>query len=133
MFYFTCDRSLKVASDSARLKLIEGNCTCRRNSQRRIRHHQPTNVLATAVVKERLKVRIAGSQTSRLTVTDVTYHGDHTKFLPPDTSECAPLAPASKPVLDLPTSEYPAIQRPEIELATSRSQVRRPNHYTTEL
>jgi len=27
---------------------------------------------------------------------------------------------------------YPAMERPGVELATSRSQVRRPNHYTTE-
>jgi len=27
---------------------------------------------------------------------------------------------------------YPAMHRPGVELATSRSQVRRPNHYTTE-
>jgi len=27
---------------------------------------------------------------------------------------------------------YPAVERPGVELATSRSQVRRPNHYTTE-
>jgi len=27
---------------------------------------------------------------------------------------------------------YPAMQRPGVELATSRSQVRRPNHYITE-
>ena len=61
-------------------------------------------------------------------------------YLPPNTSEPA-LTPASKLVLDLPTAEgwkaeltysYPAMHRPGVELAISRSQVRRPNHYTTE-
>jgi len=50
------------------------------------------------------------------------------------------LTPARRRVLDLPTPEgwkaeligYAAMQRPVVELVTSRSQVRRPNHYTTE-
>ena len=54
------------------------------------------------------------------------------------------LTPASKLVLDLPTPEgwkaeltsfdpgYPAVHRPGVEPAISRSQVRRPNQYTTE-
>jgi len=47
------------------------------------------------------------------------------------------LTPASKLVLDLPTLEgwvdlgYPVMHLPEVELAISRSQVWRPNHYTT--
>ena len=64
---------------------------------------------------------------------------DHSFYLPPDTSEhaCPALTPASKLVLDLPTSEgwkvelslgYPAMHRPAVELAIFRSRVWRPNH-----
>jgi len=53
------------------------------------------------------------------------------------------LTPASQPILDLPRLypgeregwvdlSNPAMQRSEIEFASSPSQVRRPNHYTTE-
>ena len=50
---------------------------------------------------------------------------------------CPALTPARKRVLDSPGGvegwvDYPAMERPGIELATSRSQVRDPNHYTTE-
>ena len=52
------------------------------------------------------------------------------------------LTPARRRILHLPTYPegiggrvdlgYTTMQRPGVELATSRSQVRRPNHYTTE-
>jgi len=65
-------------------------------------------------------------------------------YLPPDTSErgtSPALTPATNLVLNLSTPEgwkavltlgYPALHRPEVELATSRSKVRHPIHYTTE-
>ena len=75
---------------------------------------------------------------------DVTCHmGSHSVTCHPTQVNAPALTPASKLVLDLPTPDregwkaelnlgYPAMHRPGVELATSRSQVRRPNHYTTE-
>jgi len=71
-------------------------------------------------------------------------YGITQRYLLPDTSEYAPLrpalTPARGPVLGLLTPEgwkaelvhlgYPAMHRPETELAICRSLVRRPNHYT---
>ena len=63
-------------------------------------------------------------------------------YLPPDISEPAPrLNPNRYASARFTYSRgmegwvdlgYPAMHQPGVELATSRSQVRRPNHYTTE-
>jgi len=68
-------------------------------------------------------------------------HGITQCYLPPNKWTCPALTPASELVLDLPTLEgwkaeltsksYPAMHQPGVELAISRSQVQRPNHYTT--
>jgi len=69
---------------------------------------------------------------------------DHTVLPAPQRKWTRPtLTSARKWVLDSPTPEgwkaaawvdlgYPVMERPGVELATSRTQVRRPNHYTTE-
>ena len=68
-------------------------------------------------------------------------HGITQCYLPPDTSDAPRLNPSQQAgtrftypggiqgSVDL---GYPATHRPGVELAISRSQVRRPNHYTTE-
>jgi len=88
-----------------------------------------------------LKSRISLNGTPMTELQDVTCHiGSHNVTCYP--TQVNAIRPNPSPqkgrLLDLPTPEgcvhlcYPAMKQPVVELATSRSQVQRPNYYTTE-
>jgi len=91
-----------------------------------------------------LKVKVTNRSLNDIPMTepqDVTCYMGSQFYLLPDTSERAPpwFQPAGRCSIYLPRGMegwvdlgYLAMQQPGVELATSRSQVRLPNHYTTE-